>query len=160
MHTIRRLNLGEAMTYRLVRLEALRDSPAAFASTYESAMIRDDTSWVTQADSCAEGEDRAIFLVLEDGPVGLAALYRDACNPTVGELLQMWVAPSHRGKSVAVELLNPLFQWASVRSFGSIRAEVTPGNLRALRFYQKYGFAVTSSDTDTDKLAKPVASGR
>lgn len=149
MHTIRRLNPGEHAIYRNIRLEALKESPEAFATTYESALTRDDESWVDQADTAAQGGDRAIFLVLTDRPVGLAGLYRDSENPSNGELIQMWIAPDHRGGTAANNLLDYIFQWASKHSFTTIRAEVTDGNLRALRFYEKYGFQKIESSGGT-----------
>lgn len=156
MHTIRRLNAGEASVYRSLRLEALKDSPEAFSTSYESALKRDDDSWTLQADSSAHGSDRATFIVLADRPIGLAALYRDADHPSVGELLQMWIAPSHRGGGAAADLLDHLFRWAARHSFASIRAEVTQGNLRALRFYEKYGFQPVFPETQNPVLTKPV----
>lgn len=156
MPTIRRVNAGEAAVYRSLRLEALKDSPEAFSTTYESALERDDNSWNSQADSSAHGSDRATFIVFDDRPVGLAALYRDPGIPSVGELLQMWIAPSHRGGAVSVDLLDHLFRWAADHSFTWIRAEVTQGNLRALRFYQMYGFKPLSPGTKDLLLIKPV----
>lgn len=159
MHIIRRLNIGEAAVYRSLRLEALKDSPEAFSTTYESALERDDNSWISQADSSAHGNDRATFIVFDDRPIGLAALYRDSDIPSEGELLQMWIAPSHRGGGVAADLLDHLFRWAANHSFTSIRAEVTQGNLRALRFYKKYGFQPISSEARDLLLTKPVEQG-
>ena len=156
MHTIRRLTLGEGVLYRSLRLEALKDSPEAFATRYESALQRDDESWALQADSSAEGNDRATFIVFDGRPIGLAAIYRDAGNPSIGELLQMWIAPSYRGTAVATDLLDHLFCWATRHSFSSIRAEVTQGNVRALRCYEKYGFRPLSPDTMNSLLTKPV----
>lgn len=157
MHPIRRLNPGEAAIYRTIRLDALRDSPDAFATTHESALARDEASWIAQADAAAEGDDRAIFLLWnEDRPAGLAALYRDPGQPSTGDLLQMWITPVLRGGSAASELLGHLFHWAATREFTAIRAEVTAGNLRALRFYQKQGFAPLPSEAGRTLLTIPV----
>jgi GNAT superfamily N-acetyltransferase len=156
MHTIRRLNAGESAVYRSLRLDALKDSPDAFSATYESALKRDDNSWILQADASADGNDRATFIVFDERPIGLAAVYRDSDMPSVGELIQMWIAPSHRGGVVAVDLLNHLFRWAADHSFTSIRAGVTQGNLRALQFYKKYGFQPLSSETGDSLLTKPI----
>jgi hypothetical protein len=49
-------------------------------------------------------------VVIEDRPVGLAALYRDEEDPNLGELFQMWVAPEVRGGSVAADLLFEVFR--------------------------------------------------
>ncbi len=146
MRNIRRLQASEATVYRDLRLEALRESPEAFATSYESALGRDDASWAAQADSSAQGSDRATFIIFDDAPVGLAALYRLPKTPLVGELLQMWIAPSHRGCGVAAELLDHVFQWAALHEFTSVKAEVTWGNVRALRFYERQGFHLVSAE--------------
>ena len=153
MPVIRRLNPGEAALYRELRLEALKESPAAFSTTYEAALARDDDSWIQQADGSARGPDRATFVVIAGQPAGLAAIYRDAGDTTVGELIQMWIAPEHRSGSLASELLGALLDWAARQGFVKIRAEVTPGNQRALRFYQKCGFRLLDSDSANEVLA-------
>jgi len=159
MHTIRRLNVGEAPLYREIRLESLKESPEAFATTYESALKRDDSSWIEQADASAHGDDRATFVVLTDRPIGLAAVYRDPHQPLQGELVQVWIASAYRGTSVATELMDHLFEWASRHTFRTIRAKVTEGNLRARRFYEKYGFQPIASEGDGTLLTKKVEQG-
>ena len=124
MITIRRLNVGEARLYREIRLESLRESPLAFATSYESAVGRDIDSWVEQADASAQGPDRALFNVFSDSPIGLVGLYRDQKDHSCGELLQMWVSSNHRGSSLAGDLLDCVFDWASQQGFRFIRAEV------------------------------------
>lgn len=156
MHTIRRLRIGEAALYRHIRLAALRESPEAFATSYESALERNDESWIAQADGSSVGDDRATFLMLDEESVGLAALYRDAEDPTSGELIQMWISPACRGSSIAKDLLDHVFAWASVRGFRTIRAEVTPNNPRALRFYERYGFRRITSEGSGDLLVMEV----
>jgi len=142
MYRIRRLNIGEAELYKSVRLASLLDSPEAFSSRYEDALVRSDASWREQTDSSAHGPDRATFVVLTDGkPAGLAALYRDDHEAGVGELIQMWISPEFRGGSAAKALLDKLFAWAAENEFDRVKAEVEVGNLRALRFYQRYGFS-------------------
>lgn len=138
---IRRLNPGEADLYRTVRLESLKESPEAFASTYESALERSGESWRQQADASATGNDRATFIVLADRPVGVATLYRNPEKFEEGEMIQVWVSPEHRGGEVAGDLLRTLFSWAVANDFQTIVAEITPNNTRALRFYEKHGFA-------------------
>lgn len=149
---IRRLNPGESELYRALRLEALKESPEAFATTYAAALERNEDSWIQQADGSAIGPDRATFVVIAERPVGLAAIYRDAGDTSAGEMIQMWIAPEHRGGPLASELLDTLLDWAARQGFETIRAEVTPGNQRALRFYQKCGFRLLDSETTAGVL--------
>jgi RimJ/RimL family protein N-acetyltransferase len=155
-YTVRRLCKGEGKLYRTIRLEALYESPDAFSSNYEAALGRDMENWDNQADAAAESGDRAIFIVQAAEPVGIVALYRDPENPSQGELVQMWIAPSERGGGIAEELLNHLFEWAANHSYETVRAEVTDGNQRALRFYQRCGFAGVTSDVARTLLIKRV----
>jgi len=141
MISIRRIQIGESELFRQMRLNALRESPSAFTSTYESALNRSSESWNEQADNTAEGSDRATFIAFSgDSPIGIAALYRDKERIDTGEILQVWVSPEHRGKGVALHLLHSVFQLARNNGFRTVLATITQGNARALRFYQKCGF--------------------
>lgn len=151
-YTIRRLNSGEADLYRSVRLESLKESPEAFASTYESALERSADSWHQQADASATGSDRATFIVLADVPVGVAALYRNPEKSEEGEMIQVWVSPEYRGGEVAGGLMGALFQWAADNRIQTILAEVTPDNSRALRFYEKQGFVRIHREGEPNRL--------
>ncbi|MFK7851749.1 MAG: GNAT family N-acetyltransferase [Akkermansiaceae bacterium] len=157
MTPVRRLRLGEGNLYRQVRLESLKESPEAFGSTYENALARDIDSWSTQADSSADGSDRATYIIEDTNPLGLAAIYRDDSTSSEGELIQMWVAPELRGKDAAKALLDELFLWAATNNLSIVRAEVYRNNIKALRFYENYGFTISSHDSETTvTLAKPV----
>ncbi|MGJ8678599.1 MAG: GNAT family N-acetyltransferase [Akkermansiaceae bacterium] len=158
--TIRRLNLGEGMLYKEARLASLKESPEAFSSSYIDAINRSEKSWHEQADSSATGIDRATFIVIDDAPVGLAAIYRDQNESDVGELIQMWIAPEKRNGSSARNLLGSIFHWAASNRFSRIKAEVMSKNHRALKFYKKCGF-IESSDSAIHSqlsvmLTKPV----
>ena len=141
MISVRRIRTGEGALFKQMRLASLRESPSAFASTYESALNRSHESWGKQADSTAQGSDCATFIAFcDDVPIGIAALYRDNARMDVGEVLQVWVAPEYRSKGVALSVMDAVFQWAGVNGFRTIIATVKKGNKRAFRFYQKYGF--------------------
>lgn len=149
-YRIRRLKPGEFDLYRRLRLESLRESPEAFLTSLESARARDEAGWTAQADGAASGPDRAIFILLADGPAGLAALYRDSVLPAEGELVQVWVAPSFRGRGAAAALMDAVFEWAASNNFMTVRAEIARSNPRALNFYKKYGFTPPPSRADSE----------
>lgn len=161
MITIRRIQTGEADLFKEMRLKSLREAPYAFSSTYDSALRRSAESWREQAESTAQGSDRATFIAFsEDSPVGIAALYRLEGQAGVGEMLQVWVTPEYRGSRVAWDLMDVVFKWAGENNFRRIIAGVTKVNVRALKFYTKYGFSVMdeslSNDSDGLSLAKEV----
>jgi RimJ/RimL family protein N-acetyltransferase len=159
--TIRRIQPGEADLFRHMRLKSLQDAPDAFSSTYDLAILRSAESWREQAESTAQGSDRATFIAFSDAaPIGIAALYRFEDQGEVGEVMQVWVDPEFRGTRVATDLMDVVFKWAGENNFRRIIAEVTKVNARALRFYTKYGFSFTdeplSNVPNSLSLAKEV----
>jgi GNAT superfamily N-acetyltransferase len=165
MIAIRRIRIGEVELFKQLRLESLRDAPYAFSSTYESALRRSAESWREQADSTAQGPNRATFIAFsDDAPIGIAAVYRLSDQPDVGEVLQVWVAPEYRGTGVARDLMDVVFEWAGNNIFRAIVARIANGNTRAVRFYRRYGFALTDespmNDSESVTLAREVASER
>ena len=160
MISVRRIQIGEGELFKQMRLISLRESPSAFMSTYKSALRRSPESWSEQADNTAEGPDRATFIAFSgNSPIGIAALYRDNVRRDTGEVLQVWVSPEHRGKGVAVSIMDAVFRWARDNGFRKVLATITEGNARALRFYQKYGFRLvheTSPDGPENLLIKEI----
>lgn len=141
--TIRRLRPGEAALFRRIRMRALKESPEAFGSSYESALARRPESWAEQADASASGPDRATLLAFAGAePVGIMALYRHAPGAESGELIQVWVAPEARGRGLARALFEALQTWAQASGFQRIRATVAGGNAAVLGFYEGLGFQV------------------
>jgi ribosomal protein S18 acetylase RimI-like enzyme len=158
---IRRLKIGEHELFKKIRLKSLQDAPYAFSSTYESALRRSKESWQEQADKSAQGSDRATFIAFSGvEPIGIAALYRLEDRAEVGKLLQVWVAPEHRGTDIAWGLMDAIFEWAGENNFRTILSRVRTGNTRAQSFYIKYGFLdndeFSSSDFDGVCLVKDV----
>ena len=157
MITIRRLQPGEVDLYKQLRLRALQDAPYAFPSTYERALQRSAESWREQAESTAQGSDRATFIAFSDDlPIGMIALYREEDTVDVGELLQVWVSPEYRGTKVIWNLMDEIFKWSSENRFHRIIAGVTKGNDRAVKFYTKYGFSMMKESAEGVYLVKEV----
>ena len=147
MNNVRRIQTGEGSLYKEIRLAALRDAPGAFSTKLSDALLRSEESWQLQADQGASGTERAIFLAYQNGPAGLAALYRHESRDHATELLQMWVAPECRSTGLASELLDYALQWATACGYCSVIAEVMADNFRAIRFYEKCGFVQDTADT-------------
>jgi len=162
MISLRRIQIDEGELFKWMRLTALRQSPFAFASTYKAALPRSPESWSEQANSTAQGSDRCTFIAFsDDSPIGIAALYRTEEENDVGELVQVWVSPEHRGKGVARDLMDAVLQWSSANGFRTVVATIGKDNVRALRFYQEYGFkpeseASLNGPDNLDVLVKAI----
>ena len=160
MILIRRLLVGEGALFRGIRLAALKADPKAFGSSYESALKRTSESWDAQADASAAGDLRATFLAFDgESAVGITAFYRDASDPSRGELLQVWVDSRFRGIGLAGRLMEEALSWARGVGVELALAGVSTTNHRVIAFYEKHGFEYVSalSVDDTTYLQKPLS---
>jgi RimJ/RimL family protein N-acetyltransferase len=138
---IRRIRRDEVDLYKAIRLGALRESPSAFAATYEDALGRSPESWSSQVQDLSEGADRCAFVALDGSrPVGICALYPVGSDPRTGELMQVWVALEHRSTPLASELVRDVIAWARSREFTRFTVRTKPENTRVIAFYRKSGF--------------------
>ena len=48
---------------------------------------------------------------------------------------------------MAFDLMNAVFRWAAKNGFRKIVAKITKDNIRALKFYRKYGFVFPDGTT-------------
>jgi GNAT superfamily N-acetyltransferase len=142
--TVRRVRVEEGRMLRDVRLAALKDTPAAFGSTYEIEAARTEADWSERVELGAAGVERVTFFALvDDHIVGLVGGFRpDPDGPTV-ELVSMWTAPAARRIGVGRALVAAVLDWAADGSATAVRLWVTQGNEPALRLYEAMGFRQT-----------------
>lgn len=138
-----RIEAQSAQTYKAIRLAALKQDPLSFGSTYEHEALLSDEEWLTRASSL-NGDNRAGFFALEDGKaIGLVLCFRDSEDPTVGELISMWVAPVGRQRGVGSDLLKAIRHWAQEHGMQTLRLLVTSLNTIGISFYERNGFVRT-----------------
>jgi GNAT superfamily N-acetyltransferase len=123
---------------RDVRLEALREAPSAFGSTYAREAGFTEPHWRARI------SDRAVTYLayvpdLAD-PAGIAGVFVEDGS---AELVSMWVRPAARGQKVGQALIEATAGWARARGFDTIYLWVTEANDAARRLYERRGFAPT-----------------
>jgi len=133
---------------REIRLEALRDSPQAFATTAAQAEAEPDEYWAKFAERAATGDTWATFLAYADNerPVGMVSVGVDPDRPGVVGLIQMWVNPAWRKRSIGSQLVEAVVSWASGRSSDRIRLGVASDNHRAAHLFENCGFLATGEE--------------
>jgi ribosomal protein S18 acetylase RimI-like enzyme len=143
---VRRAVTGDEALLRTVRLEALAESPEAFASTYERELARttaDWQRWLTPG---------ATFIAEAGGvPRGLVASALDQADPSLVNLMAMWVHPALRRTGAADALVASVADWAACQHAREVRLFVTKANQRAQRFYVRSGFQLTGHETIREK---------
>ena len=128
---------------RELRLRALREAPAAFASTYERERHYTELDW------CDWPRDGIFFAAGTPEPHSIACGWLPIRQPDVANLISMWVAPEQRGRRVAAALIDAVVDWARVQDRDHLELEVAAGNEAARRAYERYGFAATSKEPFT-----------
>jgi ribosomal protein S18 acetylase RimI-like enzyme len=123
---------------RDIRLEALREAPYAFGSTYAREALFTQAQWQGRI------SDRAVTYLahLPDltEPAGIAGAYVEGGE---ADLVSLWVRPAARGREVGEALIEATAGWARSRGFGTLFLWVTESNGAARRLYQRCGFTET-----------------
>ena len=137
---IRRSRGEDWQLSREIRLQALRDAPLAFASTYEREAAFEDAMWLHRIASSAQ------FLAIDqDEVVGTATGFVDPEDTTTALLVAMYVAPAARGNGIGERLVDAVV--ASARADGAhrVRLHVVETNPVAERLYSRCGFVRTGA---------------
>jgi len=134
---VRQAQPGDEAVLRDVRIEALTDAPDAFGSTLERELARTPEDWRRWM------SPGAVFILYDAGQArGLVAGASREDDPSVVQLMAMWVHPSLRGSGAAGMLVSALAAWAAATGAREIQLRVVKGNLRARRAYERHGFRV------------------
>jgi GNAT superfamily N-acetyltransferase len=130
MIEVRTLSSNDRQAIRGARLRSLIGAPAAFTSTFDRESRYREAKWrdlaITGRWFVADGEG----LVGVDGWSG---------DPRKRELVGMWVAPSHRGRGIARQLLDQVKAWAASEGATTLSLGVREGNELALAAYLSMG---------------------
>ena len=132
-----------------LRLEALREEPAAFASSYEDELAFRDEVWRTRLTSAFERDGNRTFFAEVDGAlIGMAGAgwSSKAKLRHVAEVYGVYVSPQMRGRGIASRLMRRLLE--ELRSLGHIekvRLDVNAESRAAVRLYKKLDFAIVGT---------------
>lgn len=138
---VRPIQPQEWQVYRELRLQALRDSPDAFGSTYEAEVTRPTESWSARIEAAvASGSDHVLLAFNHHEASGLVWCKLAVSAPEVADIFQMWVAPSARCLGAGQALLRAALDWAASVNAQRVRLGVTATNSPAMRLYRAHGF--------------------
>src|SRR6202046_5719707 len=132
MVLVRETIAGDWQALRDIRLEALRDAPTAFGSTYEREAHRGEAHW---RDRISRGGTFLAYLPdpsdasgpsPQADPSGLIGGYQE--DPLTVELVSMYVRPRARGRGVGEALVAAVINWAGQRNAAAVHLWVTASN--------------------------------
>jgi GNAT superfamily N-acetyltransferase len=139
MVEVREIGPDDWRALRDIRLDALRDAPYAFSSTYVREMMFTEADWRCRI--AARGSFLAYLPELGAMPTGLAGGFED--GPGAFDLVSMWVRPQARGRMVGAALVAAVVDWAHARDAPALHLWVTESNKPARMLYERCGFTPT-----------------
>lgn len=139
--SVRPLGEDEWQQYRAVRLNALEESPDAFAASATEEREFEESFWRTRM-----RRSQRLLAQQGDESVGVASVGQaDDGNPKVAELFGLWVAPRLRGSGVATLLVQAGADVARSQGRSHLALWVSTDNGRAVAFASGFGFRPTDS---------------
>jgi ribosomal protein S18 acetylase RimI-like enzyme len=137
-YTVRAVSEADWEELRALRLRALADAPAAFATTLDEASALTEDRWRERA----RGSElsRMFLAFLDDAAVGMAGVYEEDGS---AQLVSVWVRPDHRGTGVARDLITAVMTFAAGAGKERMTLWVTEANAAARRLYERVGFRAT-----------------
>jgi ribosomal protein S18 acetylase RimI-like enzyme len=130
-----------AEAFRRVRLQALKDAPTAFGSTYAEESAFGEDQWARRVERW-NGLQGIGFLAMDGNqPCGIAGALIEPCRHA--QLVSMWTAPEFRHRGVGRLLVDAVTAWAVSRGVLVLRLMVTSCNEPAMAFYESLGFTRT-----------------
>jgi GNAT superfamily N-acetyltransferase len=160
MVLVRETVMDDWQALRAIRLDALRDTPTAFATGYEEEALRGEEHWRHRI---ARGGTFLAYIpeVSASEPAGLVGGYQ--LDPGTVELISMFVRPRARGRGVGEALVATVIDWARARNAATVHLWVTETNTHARALYERCAFVPTGerqplpSDPSLGELAMALA---
>lgn len=138
---VRLLSEEDWQTYRQARLDALQDSPDAFAASYEEEETFDESLWRDRMT-----RSRRLLAESEGQTVGVVSVgSRPDTDDRTTELFGLWVVPQRRGTGVAWQLVKAGARQAAQDGFGFLAYWVATDNGRGVAFASSFGFRPTDA---------------
>ncbi len=138
---VRVLSSTDAEIFQALRLEALRQEPSAFASSYEEEC---DTPIATVAERLASSPDRCVLGAFDgETLVGMVGLERESMRKLAHKawIWGMYVTPAARQRGIGRHLMSEALRYASdTLSVQRVNLGVNAANVAAVALYRALDF--------------------
>ena len=130
-------------------MEALQESPHAFATNYSEAKDQPDSHWLDIVQCKGRYKNSKSFVGEDEGrPIAMAACHPESIDKF--RLIAMWVNPDARSAGIGSAILRIVETWTSSQGAKEIVAAVYSDNLIAIDFYLKQGFIEIEEERQID----------
>ena len=145
---IRMLTQEDWQPWKLLRLEALKNSPESFGSSYEEEVNWPDLDF---QNSLTKSDIFGVFV--DNSLVSCAGFYslNSAKTKHRGVIWGMYTRPECRGQGIASALIKTIINHAKSR-ITQLHLTCVTSNLGAVAFYQKQGFKIYCTEPRALKI--------
>lgn len=142
------------MEFRKIRLEALKENPSSFGTSYEEEVGRSEEQWKERLN-----DKKRITLIAfdNDRPVGTigAKLETPLKISHIANITFVYVTPQYRGKSISTKLME--FVLKRIKEKGKIKKvslHVVKEMAPAIKLYKNFGFQIVGELKNEIKVGK------
>jgi len=124
--------------YKQLRLEALKNDPIAFATTYNEDNVLPNSEWQDRLHN-----PYMLFAEHEGILVGMAGalLYKGQCVEHKATIVSVYIKPEYRGQGIATKLMQHLMNCLkSDPKIVHVQLTVNTQNHSAIKLYETVGF--------------------
>lgn len=144
-HVVKRLNKSDWEKYRDIRLEALKDEPDAFGSSYDEYKDKSDSYWKDKMSLSSEKNGKSFLCaVLDDNNfVSIGGAYQDENNEW--NVIAIYTKKEFRGSGAGALLFNKILEESKNRGIKKVFLRVNTKREPAISLYKKFGFKIIKS---------------
>jgi RimJ/RimL family protein N-acetyltransferase len=142
---IRQAQPEDAVPLRLLRMEALLDTPQAFGMDHQTVADQTAEEWKDRLIETSKKEIEVIFIAEADAElVGMTGLVRGRSSKTRhgGMIWGVYVNPAWRGLRIAEALIAGCLDWGAANGVRVAHLGVITTNAAAIQCYLRCGFSV------------------
>jgi ribosomal protein S18 acetylase RimI-like enzyme len=133
----------DAARLRILRLEALLDTPEAFGGDFQQNQARSTEWWATKIRlGLEQGSETMALAEAYDRLVGMTGIMRgnNSKSQHSGTIYSVFVQPEWRSLGIGSGLVQACLEWGKEHGLRITRLAVAADNLAAIRCYEQCGF--------------------
>lgn len=136
---IRQVRVDEWEKLKAKRLQALRDTPLFFSSTYEGISAKPDSFWI---DMLCNDDERIFGLFDTEMLIGITGIFKSIHDPEGKTALlgMSYIDKEYRGMGLSKLLYQARLDWAREKGFEKAAVSHREGNEASKAANQKFGF--------------------
>lgn len=144
-YIVKKLSKDDWRGYRDVRLEALKESPDAFGSSYSENIGRSDQYWMNKLSLLDEKKEKNFFCaVLDNGNfISIGGAYQD--NNNEWNIIAMYAKKEYRGLGAGSLLFSKILDELRGKKVKKVFLRVNVIKVPAVSLYKKFGFKIIKS---------------